>query len=262
MKGMSLYCGLAGVLWLAALAPGSPFGECTGWPTGAELNLTNCTLLGRVVSAWEIPPWQHVINNGPAWVASDRFSIRAKAPHPLRGSKDINPMMRQLLGERFGLVWHREKRETPAFFLSVVRSGPGLKPTPAGACIPPDPAAPPGPPVLNGCNALRAIYTQDGEGILIDGIGIQMSSLIRQLSFLLNREIVDQTGLSGGYDVSLHVAREAGMPGPPVLPLAKEFSQQFPSVFTAIRKSGLALTAGKAPVDVLVIDNAHKPSEN
>jgi uncharacterized protein (TIGR03435 family) len=89
-----------------------------------------------------------------------------------------------------------------------------------------------------------------------------MSGLTMQLSFLLNRQIVDQTGLSGGYNISLHIAREAGMPGPPVLPPAKEFSQQFPSVFTAIRKSGLALTAGKAPLDVLIIDNAHKPSGN
>jgi uncharacterized protein (TIGR03435 family) len=36
----------------------------------------------------------------------------------------------------------------------------------------------------------------------------------------------------------------------------------YPSLFTAVRTLGLKLVSGKAPIDVLVVDGAQKPSEN
>jgi uncharacterized protein (TIGR03435 family) len=107
------------------------------------------------------------------------------------------------------------------------------------------------------------VYTPDGEAILIDGRGVAIADLIRELSFLLSREVVDRTGLSGRFDLSIHFARDSGMSnGSLVLPPPKEFSSKFPSVFTAARRFGLELKAGKAPVDVFVIDSAHRPSAN
>jgi uncharacterized protein (TIGR03435 family) len=70
---------------------------------------------------------------------------------------------------------------------------------------------------------------------------------------------VDRTGLRGGYNLSLHFARESWMSGGALLPPPTEFSD-YPSVYTVIRKTGLILSAGKAPVDSFVIDKAH--SEN
>src|ERR1700679_1730315 len=131
MTGLTRHCGLAGLLVWAVLAqiaspqkfdaavikPGLASGECVGYPNGTELNFTNCTLLGWIKSAFEIPPWQRVINNGPTWLNSERFSLRAKASKSLSSSQVLDPMWRQLLVDRFGLVWHREKQETQVFFL-------------------------------------------------------------------------------------------------------------------------------------------------
>ncbi len=171
-------------------------------------------------------------------------------------------MLKRLLQDRFGLVWHYEKQEASVFFLSRPKSANVVKPTPAGACAPVDFAGPPGPSPSGNCG-LRAVYTPDGEAILLDGRGVAIADLIRELSFLLGREVVDGTGLSGRYDVAIHFARDSSMStGSLVLPPPKEFSSKFPSVFTAIRRFGLEFRAGKAPVDVFVIDGAHRPPAN
>ncbi len=73
-----------------------------------------------------------------------------------------------------------------------------------------------------------------------------------------NREIVDRTGLSGTFDLTLHFQ---------VLPLepnadAPEPSAP-PSIFTALQQQlGLKLESTRGPVDVTVIDHVEQPSEN
>jgi uncharacterized protein (TIGR03435 family) len=246
----------------AAVKPGSPSAECLSRVGQTEMNLTDCTLRFFVFWAWDIQPWQRFINRGPAWVLSDRFSIRAKASRPFQNRRGVDPMLKRLLEDRFGLVWRYEKQEAPVFFLSVPKSGKKIKPTPAGDCVSADSAGPPGPSSSGNCG-LRAVYTPDGEAILLDGRGVAMADLVRELSFLLGREVVDRTGLSGRYDISIHFARDSSMSsGSLVLPPPKEFSSKFPGVFTAMRRFGLEFKAGKAPVEVFVVVHAQKPSAN
>lgn len=65
------------------------------------------------------------------------------------------------------------------------------------------------------------------------------------------RPVVDMTGLKGAYDMTLDWSPEAA-PNP-----------EKPSLFTAVTEQlGLRLEAQKAPVEILVIDHAEKPSEN
>ena len=71
----------------------------------------------------------------------------------------------------------------------------------------------------------------------------------------LDRPVVDQTGLTGRFDVRLSWtpdnARAAENPNAP------------PEIFTAIQDQlGLRLVSTKALVDVLVIDHVEKPSAN
>lgn len=73
----------------------------------------------------------------------------------------------------------------------------------------------------------------------------------------LGGPVVDDTGLSGAYDFELIYERpnRAGKVPPddivPALPLNE-----------AIKDLGLRLEKGKAPVEVLVVDHAEKPSAN
>jgi uncharacterized protein (TIGR03435 family) len=105
----------------------------------------------------------------------------------------------------------------------------------------------------------------------LEGQGVPLSFLAEYLSRQLSRIVVDDTGLAGIYDFTLMWAPD------------ERLSQMFknagaenegagnalpsgasgPSVFTAIQEQlGLKLKSKKAPVDVLVIDDVEKPSEN
>jgi len=83
---------------------------------------------------------------------------------------------------------------------------------------------------------------------------------------ILERPVVDQTGLGDRYDFTLEwkpdtaqLAPSAG-PDPPVLPQNVE---DRPDLLTAMRQQlGLKIESGKAPVEVLVIDKVTKRTEN
>ena len=87
-----------------------------------------------------------------------------------------------------------------------------------------------------------------------------MARLAIALSRILGRTVTDETGLGGTYDVNLRWTPDETQalqtPQPLVDPTA-------PSLFTAIQEQlGLRLESGKGPVEVLVIDQAEKPSGN
>jgi uncharacterized protein (TIGR03435 family) len=74
------------------------------------------------------------------------------------------------------------------------------------------------------------------------------------LDYVLDKPVVDQTGLAGKFDFYLKWTWEEVPAGDPNAP---------PGLFTAIQEQlGLKLELVKAPADVLVIDHIEKPSEN
>ena len=83
-------------------------------------------------------------------------------------------------------------------------------------------------------------------------------------SAVLNRPVVDQTGLTAKYDFTLDWTPDEtqfaglGVKLPP--PSDKDTA---PDLFTAIQQqTGLKLESTKASVDVLAIDHVEKPSAN
>ena len=76
----------------------------------------------------------------------------------------------------------------------------------------------------------------------------------------LNRTVVDRTGLEGGWDFELFFAPEVRGPIPPGVELPP-VDPNAPSLFTALQEQlGLKLEATKAPVEVLVVDSASRPT--
>ena len=84
---------------------------------------------------------------------------------------------------------------------------------------------------------------------------------------VLDRPVVDQTGITGKFDFTLEWRPDLSQLGPtgpganaPQLPPEVEAR---PDLFTAIQEQlGLKLESSKAPVDAYVIDKVQKPSEN
>ena len=94
-----------------------------------------------------------------------------------------------------------------------------------------------------------------GQSMPIGPIGNGRPSLVGELSFHLQRPVLDKTGLEGMYDFSLQWT-----------PGDKQPAEQGPSIFAAVQEQlGLKLlqsNAQTAQVYVLVIDHAEKPSDN
>jgi uncharacterized protein (TIGR03435 family) len=91
----------------------------------------------------------------------------------------------------------------------------------------------------------------------------RLSFVIPIFSALVQRPVIDKTGLTGIYDFTLTFRPEPGVPGAvgpdPLLPVDAEA----PEIFTAIQEQlGLKFEAARGPVEVLVVDRAEKPEGN
>ena len=97
-----------------------------------------------------------------------------------------------------------------------------------------------------------------------------MTQLVDSLSRLTSRVVLDETNLTGKYDINLDYTPEQGQfqapPGgvpPPGLPPLPPTDPNGPSLFTALQEQlGLKLESGKGPVEVIVIDHVERPSGN
>jgi len=84
---------------------------------------------------------------------------------------------------------------------------------------------------------------------------------------VVDRPVVDKTGLTGYYDLALPTTalRRPPAPSPPAgsLPLdAASPTLEDESIFTALAALGLRLEPAKGQVETLVIDRVERPSEN
>ena len=84
------------------------------------------------------------------------------------------------------------------------------------------------------------------------------------LSRLLDRPVLDETGLAGNYNFRLHYDQgSVGLPFSAPGVSRPESDGIEPSVFTAVQEQlGLKLEPQKKPVEVLVIDSIERPSGN
>jgi len=80
---------------------------------------------------------------------------------------------------------------------------------------------------------------------------------------VLDRPVLDQTGLTGRYDFGLLWRPEVPLGGAGNNPPPPSDSDGLPDIYTAIQQQlGLRLEATKTPTEVIVVDHVEKPSEN
>jgi uncharacterized protein (TIGR03435 family) len=85
-----------------------------------------------------------------------------------------------------------------------------------------------------------------------------MESLVNALTHILKRTVIDKTGFSGNFDVTIRWRDEAAAANP-----GAAATDALPSIFTALEEQlGLKLESSKGPVAVLVIDSAERPQPN
>jgi len=205
------------------------------------------------------------IKGSPAWISSDHYTIDAKAEIPESRETMLGPMMQALLEDRFRLKIHRETREVPVYELTVAKGGSKLQAAKEQGCAAFDVDKPDPPPGKHLCGVL--IRSSTPGSVPAAWYGATITDLCRGLSRLLDREVIDRTGVAGVFDVRLELSAAD------LFPLARRVqddpegpaSASDPtgsSIFTAVQKLGLKLESGKGSGDFLVIDHVERPSEN
>jgi uncharacterized protein (TIGR03435 family) len=200
-------------------------------PNTGSFKASGLTLAMLMHLAWDVDISQ--IANQPSWLDSDLFDVAAKPEAGIVLSRDeLRPRLQNLLAERFHLVTHKEIRMIPGYALVVAKGGPKLHSAMQPGLSP---------------NSRRGVYKGH---IAINNC--TMPFLALQLTPLAGFPVIDQTSLTGNYDLSFVYASNP------------ETDVALPGLFAAIRDSlGLELKSRKVPVETIVIDHVDRqPAEN
>jgi uncharacterized protein (TIGR03435 family) len=187
---------------------------------------------------------------GDEWIYSDLYDINAEADGPQ--SVDVmRAMFRDLLAERFKLQFHLEAKEGPVYALVQDKGGAKLRRHDAA-------------------NAGEGLISTTGDpnpGQDLKqkwhAVAASMNEFAWMLSEVLDRPVIDKTGLTGGYDfdIAFTMPWPAGIPeGSLVKGVAIDTSG--PAAFDVVRAFGLKLEPQRGPVEVMKIDRAERPAEN
>lgn len=195
------------------------------------------------------------IIDGPPWMSTTRFDIKAKEDAQLAARMSKLPfeeqltiqrkMVQALLAERFQLKVHHETRDLRVVALTVAKGGAKLTETKPDAQDASDPQ-----------NAWRGLRSSKGK---IQAQGASIKMLVGSLSSkpeIGGRLMVDETGLSGKYDFELTWSPES-------LGAPTEGDAGGPSLFAALQEQlGLKVEQKKSPEDCIVIDHVEMPSKD
>ena len=233
--------------------------------TGRTLSAGTTTLQALIAIAYN--PWKQsagacayatkfdLISGAPNWIKSERYAIQALLPDsvdPLSYPRlltgeapDLQRMLQAALTERFRLIVRPAKRELPVYLLVVDQSASIAQKRiaqsrTAGQGIPERYA--------EGIYSSYPTAADGGRFISIMFKRQRMDQLTQRLASPAERPVVDRTGLAGEFDFILEYDESGG---------------NRPTLSTALREQlGLRLQPSRAPVDVLVVERAERPSGN
>jgi len=216
---------------------------------GGRFTASGVTLRQLISQAYNVRDFQ--ISGGPGWISAERYDINAKAEGlPDRVPPEVlRPMLRALIEERFKLKTHKDSKDMPVYALVVAKNGHKLTPT-----------------KVEGGQGQMMMRMGRGQ---INANKVSMAVLANQIAQQLGRTVIDKTDLKGDFDIVLEWTPEAGhggggpVGGPQPGDGPPPAGGNGPTIFTALQEQlGLRLESTKGPVDILVIDDVSKPTEN
>src|SRR5215469_16769649 len=225
-----------GVMVAGGSSPGSLHIGC-----GVLANTDNTGLIqvaynryasGQLTSYGVIP-----IEGGPDWIHSESFEFDAKSDaHPSIQMME-GPMMQKILEDRFKLKIHRETRQGPVYQLVLGKGSPKLKPLRDGTCIPVAVGRPLPPlPATSGQDYCKNYVSPGGA----DFEGGTLSMFAGLLNLILDRTVIDKTGITGYFEIHLRFAPDDYAPARPIAANpgapAEVRASDAPDIFQAIQE--------------------------
>jgi uncharacterized protein (TIGR03435 family) len=217
-----------------------------------RIRLRDWALLDLIAAAYSVRATQV---SGPTWLSDQGFDIEATLPNGTPKG-EVNAMLQSLLEERFALKVHRDTEIRQGFALVVGKNGPKLKPA-----APPhasdqgltkeDQAAKSRQEAQAGMAAIMKRMQENREdGTPLGGLSraswdsITTEELASRLVGFAEGPVVDQTGLTGKYSVTIETWKNADVPGG--------------TIFEAVEKLGLKMEPRKLTVETVVVDHVSK----
>ncbi len=227
-------------------------GGCGGAPiSGNRVTLRCISLRNLIMRAYGVKIYQ--ITGGPSWLyemGDTSYDIAGAAEGSSPVTQDqMNQMLQGLLADRFQLKVHRETKEMAVYALVIGKNGPKMKESDVDA-------------------RGGASFRFGGTLGYMKATKESMAQLALSLSLDMQRPVIDKTGLTGAYDFTLEWTRDEpqaipGMSSSEARPMGAQPELRGPSIFTAIEEQlGLKLESQKAPINMVVVDHAERPSEN
>jgi uncharacterized protein (TIGR03435 family) len=213
-----------------------------------DYNLTGRPFTAHGTSAMELIKMAYNMRGrqvigGPSWMGQKTYDITAVPDTPGKPSEDQNrTMIRKLLVERFHLAAHTEQQEFPVLAMTLDPRGP--RPTPSD------------PNFHIGDNVL---IRQDGDDMLYQFSGVSMAQfLYAMMSKYRDKQIVDETSLTGIYDITLRMPASAfqgpGGHGPE--------DERAGAFLAGAEKAGFKFVSKRESIPVVIIDHIDLPTPN
>ena len=255
---------------VASVKLASPSGMQMVRPQPGRLT-ASASLRLLIQNAWSVQQFQ--IAGGPSWIDDDRYQIDATTGENVTRAQ-MFLMLQSLLEERFQLKIQHETRDLSGFALVAARGGLKLPAPKPGNCVEPAPASNsewsggrmsvPGQGAANPPDCGSPRVSLETSGAHMQGGRIAMPALVRTLSMILARPVVDRTGHSALFDLELRFLPDqttAAIPPPP--PGSPISENNTPNILAALQEQlGLRLESARTPVDVIVIGHVERPAAN
>jgi uncharacterized protein (TIGR03435 family) len=209
-------------------------------PSNGQLITRGTSLKDLIQFAYDLHP--NLITGASGWMEGERYDIVAKPePGRLPSADELKAMLRGLLADRFNLMFHRASKEAAVYVIVVAKTGSKMKErSPVDA---------------------DASTSLTFQGARLPAKAVSMPMLAEALTVVLDRPVIDGTGLRGRYDFDL-----AWKPEPDQFDghgSAAPSDANAPDIFTAVQEQlGLRLDSRKVPVQSLIVDHAERPAGN
>jgi uncharacterized protein (TIGR03435 family) len=216
---------------------------------GSQFKTFNTNMNDLIALAYGLHAKQ--IIDAPSWFGTDLFDIDGKPDVPGRPNmKQMASLMQKLLTDRFALKVHHEQRPLSVYAIRLASGGPKMTVSSTGA--------------------------NDPSGFGLRGFGDLVVRNMTMATFatwmqsgVMDKPVVDQTGLTDRYDFNLKWTPDDSQFGQfrgtngPITPPAGDSANAPPGLYTAVQEQlGLKIESTKAPDDVIVIDHVEHPSPN
>ena len=222
---------------VATIKPTSPNDPRVGLfrQPGGRFTAVGMPLISLLQEAFGVSVVQ--ISGGPNWIRTRRWDVQVRAENVagLIPVDEFRGMLRMLLEDRFQLKAHRETTDRAAYELTIDKSGLKLK-----ASV--DDGLP---------GTIRSVRRE------FSGKKLPISRLVERLSQELQQPVVDKTGLTDRYDITLTWTSEPGAS------FDAATSGEEHTVFESLQEQlGLKLVRTREAIQILTIDQVKSPSEN